>query len=357
MTEPADTLHIALRLARDDFRLDIELHLPGQGVTAVFGPSGSGKSTLLRAIAGLEPAAAGTVRIGTGTWQDADGSQPAHRRAIGMVFQHTALLPHLSAEGNLRYGWKRAGAPDALLQRWIERLALAPLLHRRPDSLSGGERQRVALARALVTAPRLLLLDEPLSALDGERRAEILPYLEAVRREAGIPILYVTHAVDEVARLADHLVLLDAGRVVASGPALAVLNRGDLPLALREDAGVVLEATVESRDAHGLLSLRTPAGTLHAHGPAHPTGTSLRLRVQARDVSLALSRHDDSSLLNLLPATLTDLEPLAGGQVQARLDACGTPLLARISHRSVERLQLRPGMPVWAQIKAVALLV
>jgi len=357
MTEPATSLHIALRLTRDDFRLDVDLHLPGQGVTAVFGPSGSGKSTLLRAIAGLEPAAAGTVRIGTDAWQDADGRLPAHRRAIGMVFQHTALLPHLSVDSNLRYGWKRAGAPDALLQRWIERLALAPLLHRRPDSLSGGERQRVALARALVTAPRLLLLDEPLSALDGERRAEILPYLEAVRREAGIPILYVTHAVEEVARLADHLVLLDAGRVVASGAALSVLNRSDLPLALREDAGVVLEATVESRDAHGLLTLCSPAGTLHAHGPAHPPGTPLRLRVQARDVSLALSRHDDSSLLNLLPATLLDLEPLPGGQVQARLDAGGAPLLARISHRSLERLQLQPGMALWAQIKAVALLV
>ncbi|MGB3393477.1 MAG: TOBE domain-containing protein, partial [Stenotrophomonas sp.] len=226
-----------------------------------------------------------------------------------------------------------------------------------PESLSGGERQRVALARALVTGPRWLLLDEPLSALDGERRAEILPFLEAVRREAGIPILYITHAMEEAARLADHLVLLDAGKVIASGPALALLNRGDLPLALREDAGVVLEARLEACDAHGLLTLHTMAGALHAHGPAQLPGTRLRLRVQARDVSLALQRHDDSSLLNLLPVTLLGLDPLPGGQVQVRLDASGAPLLARISHRSVERLALRPGMALWAQVKAVALLV
>ena len=353
----AGHIRIALRLARDDFRLDVDLRLPGQGVTAVFGPSGSGKSTLLRAVAGLEPDVTGDLRIGDQTWQDASGSVPAHRRATGVVFQHTALLPHLSVAGNLRYGWKRAGAPQALLDDWIERLRLAPLLRRHPDSLSGGERQRVALARALVCAPRWLLLDEPLSALDGERRAEILPYLEAVRREAGIPILYVTHAVEEVARLADHLVLLEAGKVTIAGPALDVLNRADLPLALREDAGVVLEARVQARDEHGLLTLHTIAGLLHAHGPDHAPGTPLRLRVQARDVSLALQRHDDSSLLNLLPAALLGLDPLPGGQVQARLDASGAPLLARISHRSMERLQLRPGMALWAQVKAVALLV
>jgi molybdate transport system ATP-binding protein len=357
MTEAANDLVVRLRVTRRDFRLDVDLILPGQGTTAVFGPSGSGKSTLLRAIAGLEPDAVGTVRVQGQVWQDGAVQLPAHQRRTGVVFQHTALLPHLSVEDNLRYGWRRAGSPADLLETWTTRLGLSPLLQRRPDSLSGGERQRVAIARALVTQPRWLLLDEPLSALDAERRAEILPYLEAVRRDAGIPVLYVTHSVEEVARLADHLVLLESGTVTALGPALDVLNRADLPLALRDDAGVVLSARVRECDAHGLLTLDTQAGPMHAQGRDHAAGTTLRVRVQARDVSLALQHHDDSSVLNVLPATLVDLLDLPGGQVQARLDASGAPLLARVSHRSVERLGLRPGMPVWAQVKAVALLV
>ncbi len=358
MTECHDNVHVNLKFARGEFLLDVNIHLPARGTTVIFGASGCGKSSLLRAIAGLEPAADGDVRVGDEIWQNASTRLPPHRRATGVVFQHSALLPHLSVIDNLRYGWKRANAPRHLLDTWVARLALAPLLLRKPESLSGGERQRVALARALVTAPKLLLLDEPLSALDAPRRAEILPYLEAVRRDAGIPIVYVTHAVEEVARLADHLVLMEAGHVVASGSALDVLNRTELPLALREDAGVVLEAELEACDAHGLLRLGTQAGTLFAHGvAAYPLGTRLRVRIQARDVSLALTQQADSSLLNLLPATLTALIDLPGGQVQARLDANGAPLLARISHRSLERLQLHPGQPLWAQIKAVALLV
>ncbi len=357
MTEPGTTIDIALQLTRGAFRLDVELTLPASGTTVVFGPSGCGKSTLLRAIAGLEPNANGTLRVLGDTWQDAGTVLPAHRRPLGVVFQHAGLLPHLSVEANLRYGWKRAKAPADVLSEWIERLALTPLLARFPDSLSGGERQRVALARALVCAPRLLLLDEPLSALDAPRRAEILPFLEAVRREAGIPILYVTHAIDEAARLADHLVLMELGRVARSGPALELFNRPDLPLALRDDAGVVLEARVTDRDEHGLLSLATAAGSLHAQGANHPPGTALRVRILARDVSLALTRHEDSSLLNLLPVTLNALSELPGGQMQALLDASGATLLARISQRSVQRLDLHPGLPLWAQVKAVALLL
>ncbi|WP_374378489.1 molybdenum ABC transporter ATP-binding protein [Thermomonas sp.] len=357
MAESAHAIEVRLALSRGAFRLDVDLQLPANRTTVVFGPSGCGKSTLLRAIAGLEPGARGRIRVDGAAWLDEAHVLPPHRRAVGVVFQHAALLPHLSVDGNLRYGWQRAGASADLLATWIERLDLAPLLHRRPDALSGGERQRVALARALVTAPRLLLLDEPLSALDADRRAEILPYLEAVRREAGIPVVHVTHAIEEVARLADHLVLLEGGRVLASGPALALLNRHDLPTALREDAGVVLDATVEARDADGLLDLRTAAGLLHAHGSAHARGTALRVRIQARDVSLALHRHDDSSVLNLLPVTLLGLAPLPGGQVLVRLSADGAPLLARVSQRSVDRLQLQVGQSAWAQVKAVAVLL
>lgn len=357
MPEPQPGIEIALRLPRAGFRLEVELTLPSAGTTAVFGPSGSGKSSLLRALAGLEPAAEGRLRVNGATWQDGHQRLPAHRRAVGVVFQHPGLLPHLSVAQNLRYGWRRAGAPARLLDDWIERLALGPLLGRRAATLSGGEGQRVALARALASAPAWLLLDEPLSALDAARRAEILPCLEAVRREAGIPILYITHAIEEVARLADHLVLLEQGRVQAVGPALELLGRSDLPPALREDAGVVLEGRVATRDADGLLALETPAGLLRVQGGAHPVGTRLRLRILARDVSLALSRHEDTSILNLLPARIEALDRLGDGQVQLRLRVGEAALLARVSAHSAARLALRPELAAWAQVKAVAVLL
>ncbi|TAL97941.1 MAG: molybdenum ABC transporter ATP-binding protein [Rhodanobacter sp.] len=357
MTETRQDIELRLQLRRKAFTLDVALSLPAQGVTVVFGPSGSGKSTLLRAIAGLEPAARGRVRIGAAVWQDGDKYLPPHRRAVGVVFQHAALLPHLSVHENLRYGWRRSGAAAGAVPEWIDKLALGTLLARSPATLSGGERQRVALARALVCRPRWLLLDEPLSALDVERRSEILPYLETIRQQADIPMLYVTHAVEEAARLADHLVLLEAGKVFVAGPALEVLNRPDLPWALRDDAAAVLEATVAAHDGHGMLLLDTPAGSLHVHGAAHPTGTIVRLRVQARDVSVAMSAHADTSVLNIIPAVLESLSPLPNGQLQLRLRAGEALLLARVSHQSAVRLQLREGLPLWAQIKAVALLV
>ncbi len=356
MAEPSDAIELRLELQRTQFRLDVDLNLPGQGISVIFGPSGCGKSTLLRAVAGLEPDAVGLVRIAGKTWQDEQVFLPAHRRPVGMVFQQAALLPHLSVQGNLHYGWRRAGAPAQVLDEWIEKLALQPLLPRAPASLSGGEGQRVALARALVCRPHCLLLDEPLSALDAQRRQEILPFLETIRRDAGVPMLYVTHAIDEAVRLADHLVLLDAGRVSACGPALEVLNRPDLPAALREDAGVVLDARVARCDADGLLTLHTAAGPLHVHGPTPAVGARVRIRIRARDVSLALVAHQDTSVLNLLPVTLLSLSPGHAGHVRVRLDAAGAPLLALISQRSVERLQLAPGMTLWAQIKAAALL-
>lgn len=357
MTEISQDIELRLQLQRKAFALDVALSLPAHGVTVVFGPSGSGKSTLLRAIAGLEPAARGRVRIGDAVWQDAGRSLPSHRRAVGVVFQQAALLPHLSVHENLRYGWRRSGATADALPEWIDKLALGPLLARSPATLSGGERQRVALARALVCRPRWLLLDEPLSALDAERRTEILPYLETIRQQANIPMLYVTHAVEEAARLADHLVLLEAGRVRAAGPALDMLNRPDLPLALRDDAAAVIEATVAADDGHGMLTLDTPAGTLHVHGPAHPAGTIVRLRVQARDVSVALSAHADTSVLNIVPVVLESLSPLPSGQLQLRLRAGEALLLARVSHQSAARLRLHEDLPLWAQIKAAALLV
>ena len=356
MAEVDDRIRIAVQLARGAFRLDVDLCLPGRGISVIFGPSGCGKSSLLRAIAGLEPATRGRIVIGDETWLDDDHSLPPHRRAVGMVFQHAALLPHLTVAGNLAYGWKRAGAPTASLQHWIQTLGLTELLPRKPASLSGGERQRVALARALVCQPRCLLLDEPLSAVDIERRAEILPLLETIRREAGIPMLYVTHSIDEAVRLADHLVLMDGGRIRASGAALELLNHPDVPPLLAEDAGVVVEAHALAQDADGLLNLTTQAGPLRLHGIARADDAPHRVRIRARDVSLSLSRHEDSSVLNLLPATVVAITSASHSQVRVRLDANGQMLLALISRRSCEHLQVQPGMAVWAQIKAAALL-
>ncbi len=362
----ADGTHgidLSLKLTRGGeaaFELSVDLTLPSSGTTVIFGPSGGGKTTILRAIAGLEPDVKGHIRINQQTWQAPGVFVPAHQRRVGFVFQHSALLPHLSVEQNLRYGWQRVGGTEAEFVQCVQQLDLAPLLQRAIGQLSGGERQRVALGRALLTRPDILLLDEPLAALDAARRSEILGYLERLKQTTTIPLLYVTHAVDEMSRLADYLVLMKGGRVRQAGPALEVMNHPDAPLALRDDAGVVVQAMVQQRDAHGLLTLQSPMGTLYAHGPAHAPGDRLRVRIHARDVSLALSHHSDTSMLNILPITVVALRDGAGGQALIELSTGDQPeqrLLAKISYASVARLNIEPGLALWAQIKAVALLV
>ena len=362
----ADGTHgidLSLKLTRGGeaaFELSVDLTLPSSGTTVIFGPSGGGKTTILRAIAGLEPDVKGHIRINQQTWQAPGVFLPAHQRRVGFVFQHSALLPHLSVEQNLRYGWQRVGGTEAEFVQCVQQLDLAPLLQRAIGQLSGGERQRVALGRALLTRPDILLLDEPLAALDAVRRSEILGYLERLKQTTTIPLLYVTHAVDEMSRLADYLVLMKGGRVRQAGPALEVMNHPDAPLALRDDAGVVVQASVQQRDAHGLLTLQSPMGTLYAHGPAHAPGDRLRVRIHARDVSLALSHHSDTSMLNILPVTVLALRDGAGGQALIELSTGDQPeqrLLAKISYASVARLNIEPGLALWAQIKAVALLV
>lgn len=342
------------------FELSVDLRLPALGTTVIFGPSGGGKTTILRAIAGLEPDVKGHIRINEHTWQAPGLFVPAHQRRIGFVFQHSALLPHLSVEQNLRYGWQRAGGMAAEYAQCIEQLDLAPLLQRAIGQLSGGERQRVALGRALLTRPDILLLDEPLAALDAVRRSEILGYLERLKQTTTIPLLYVTHAVDEMSRLADYLVLMKGGRVRQAGPALEVMNHPEAPLALRDDAGVVVQAIVTQRDPYGLLTLQSPIGTLYAHGPSHEPGDRLRVRIHARDVSLALSHHSDTSMLNILPVTVLAIRDGAAGQALIELSAGDQPaqrLLAKISYASVARLRIAPGLELWAQVKALALLV
>ena len=356
------SLTARFELGHPGFTLDVDLALPSRGVTALFGPSGSGKTSCLRCVAGLETAARGRLVVAGETWQDSERGLflPPHRRALGYVFQDANLFEHLDVRRNLLFGWRRVVPGDRrlALEQIVELLGIEGLLSRMPARLSGGERQRVGIARALLTSPRLLLMDEPLAALDAERKAEILPYLERLTRELALPILYVSHAPDEVARLADHLVLLERGRVLASGPTTEVLARLDLSIALAEDAGVVLEGRVLGHDPdYGLLSLGLPGEqrVLLAHAPL-PSGQALRIKVLARDVSLSLERQH-SSILNVLPATVAEIAPTRSpAQVLLRLDLGGTALLARITRYSLERLALQPGSRVWAQLKSVAVL-
>lgn len=348
-----------LQVARQGFALDVDLRLPGQGVTALFGPSGSGKTTLLRCLAGLERAPRGRVVVAGAVWQDEGTFLPPHRRGVGYVFQEASLFSHLSVRGNLEFGWKRIPATERPVpfDGVVDLLDLRGLLDRRPHGLSGGERQRVALARALLSSPRLLLLDEPLAALDLARKADLLPYLERLHAELAVPAVYVSHAADEVARLADHLVLLERGRVQASGPLLDLLPRLDLALGLRDEAGVVVLAKVAAHDdAYDLTRLDFSGGSLQVPGVQGALGSTVRCRVLARDVSLALSPARDTSILNLLPAQVVEQVADGPGQVLVRLQVGAVPLLARVSRKSADGLGLAPGRPVVAQVKAVALL-
>jgi molybdate transport system ATP-binding protein len=358
------------QLAHPGFVLDVDLRLPEKGVTALFGHSGSGKTTLLRCVAGLNRARGQSRLVVAGEiWQDeANGVfLPTHRRPLGLVFQEASLFPHLSARGNLEYGMKRSdkrsgdrsdNKADAGFDSIVDLLGIRPLLDRMPERLSGGERQRVAIARALLTRPRLLLMDEPLASLDLKRKQEILPYLENLREELEIPMLYVSHAPDEVARLADHLVLLAAGNVIACGPLMETLARADLPPAFADDAGVVLEATIAAHEADGLTRLEFPGGRLYVSRQEKPLGSRLRCRVHASDVSLALAAHDDSSILNAFPVRVeTVVATDTPGHVLAQLSfPDGTRLLARITERSRVALGIAPGLSVVAQVKSVALL-
>jgi molybdate transport system ATP-binding protein len=354
-------IELRLALAYSGFALDVDLALPGRGISALFGVSGSGKTTLLRAVAGLEQGAAGRVAVDGEVWQDTTQNLfvPTHRRALGMVFQDAALFPHLSVRDNLAFGLRRVGgtADDVAQTPVVELLGIGHLLARRPDKLSGGEQQRVAIARALLAQPRLLLMDEPLAALDEQRKAEFLPWLEKLHDELDIPVLYVSHALHEVARLADHLVLLQGGRALASGPLAEVLPRLDSPLAHGEEAFVVVAATVGDYDAQYALARLDFAGqALWAPSPPRAIGAAVRVRIQARDVSLALAPQHDSSILNTLAATVVGVEAQPPGRALARLDVGGTGLLARLTQKSADLLQVSAGQPIYAQIKSVALI-
>lgn len=353
-----------LRLSYPGFDLDVSLRLPGQGVSVLLGPSGCGKTTILRALAGLERAQ-GRVVVQGQVWQDAQRFVPTHQRSIGYVFQEASLFPHLTVQGNLDYGRRRIPAAEqrVTLDEAVALLGIGHLMERRPERLSGGERQRVAIARALLTSPRLLLMDEPLSALDAERKAEILPYLERLNAQAGVPMVYVTHALDEAARLADHLVLMEVGKVRASGPAADMLSRLDLPLSQLDEAAAVLEATVALHDpAYGQSRLDVGTQPMWVGLTQAPVGQRVRVRVMARDVSVTLSRATDSSVLNILPATIDSVRDDGCDTVTLSLRlaaADGAPaslILARLTRRSHETLRMAVGQQVYAQIKGAALM-
>lgn len=358
------------------FVLDVELDLPGTGVTGIFGPSGSGKTTLLRCIAGLQHAPGAILRVNGETWQDGRQSLPTHQRPIGFVFQQPSLFPHLSVKGNLDFACRRASTQPSqtTIDNIVELMGVGQLLQRSPAQLSGGEQQRIAIARALLIQPRLLLMDEPLSALDNARKQEILPYLETLHRTLDIPVLYVTHSADELARLADHLVVLENGKITASGPATDLMSRADFPAPMGNDIGVLLQTTVCEIDHQWQLARVVFNGGeiwLRDHGDA--IGSDMRLRILARDVSLSRSPTEDTSILNRLPVQVREisddrdsamvlimLEAIGEGRAKSNPGNAGpdrgtSALLARITRRSIQQLDLKPGDQVWAQIKSVAI--
>ncbi|MGH8442119.1 MAG: molybdenum ABC transporter ATP-binding protein [Nevskiaceae bacterium] len=341
-----------LRLARAAFALELKFTAPARGITGILGHSGSGKTTLLRCIAGLESECRGTVAMNGATWQDATRFVPPHRRAIGFVFQDARLFPHLTVRRNLEYGMRRGAGGGVGFDEAVDLLGLAPLLARKPDGLSAGEAQRVAIGRALLRAPSVILMDEPLANIDPGRRREVLPFLERLHGLLTIPILYVSHSIDEVVRLCDHLVLMRDGRVEGAGPLQEVIGQAG---PLGEEFGSVLRGTVHAIDAgYELTEIDTSAGRLLVPGRHGGPGRQVRLRIQARDVSITLARSTDSSILNVLPARVEAIAPRDGGQVDVQLRAGGAMLWSRISRRSCDQLGLVPGRECHAQIKGVA---
>jgi molybdate transport system ATP-binding protein len=352
-------IHARFRLDRPSFSLDVDLTLPQRGVTAFFGPSGSGKTTLLRYVAGLERAPAGFLAIGSEVWQDGKYWLPPHKRPLGYVFQEASLFPHLTVLGNLCYGRKRiTNAQQVSLDHVIELLGIGHLLDRKPGRLSGGERSRVGIARALAVNPRILLMDEPLTALDLKRKQEILPYLERLHDELDIPVLYVSHSPEEVARLADHLVVLEDGRALANGPLSETLARLDLPIRLGEDVGSVLDARVGAvDDAWHLARMDFPGGSFWTPDRGLPLGRTVRVRVLARDVSLARQPPGESSIQNVLcgrvEAIADDDHP---GLALVRVQVGDCALVARLTKRAAVELDVTPGREIWVQVKSVALM-
>ena len=347
-----------IKVQLESFMLDANFSIPDRGITVVFGPSGSGKTTLLRAIAGLEKSDKGFLKIGDSVWQKGEDFLATHKRQIGYVFQDAALFDHLDVKGNLNFVVKRAiGLKEDFIESIHNLLEIKTLLNRKTTQLSGGERQRVAIARALLTNPKILLLDEPLSALDLKRKNEILPYLDSIHNDLEIPILYVTHSQDEMSRLADHLLLIEDGNIVGSGPVNDMLTRFDMPLSHGGDAVSIIEAEVLKRDSEfNLMHLDFLGGQFIVPDNSFPVQTKVRIRVVARDVSLTKSKQVDTSILNIFPAMVQEIVNEGEAQIMVRLQIKDTILLACITRKSSYKLRLEKGSEVFVQVKSVAIL-
>jgi molybdate transport system ATP-binding protein len=344
------------------FALDVDLRLPSSGITVLFGHSGSGKTTLLRCIAGLQHAPQGFLSINGKLWQDSDNKLflPTHKRSLGYVFQEANLFAHLTVLDNLAYGLKRIGQNTNTDQfrQIAELLGIAHLMERMPEYLSGGERQRVAIARALVLNPDVLLMDEPLASLDFKRKQEILPFLTRLHNELNIPVLYVTHSQQEVAQLADYLVVLDSGKVQAAGLLSDTFSRLDLPLAQDKQASSVWQVKIIAHEAdYHLTHVGFDGGELSLPAINAPLGTLLRIQIYASDVSIILEVPKATSILNILPATITDIiDDAENGQTVLRLQVGSQPLLAHITRKSAHKLALQTGISVYVQIKGTSIL-
>ena len=353
------SIEFRLSIAQDNFRLDVDLELPGGGVTSLFGPSGCGKTSLLRAVAGLDRHPGGRLVVNGQTWQEGDRFVPTHERPIGYVFQEPSLFDHLDVQRNITFGFRRIASANrrVAVEQAIELLDLQSLLARRPAELSGGERQRVAIARALAVSPDLLLMDEPLAAVDVSRKQEILPYIESLHRELDIPVLHVSHLPEEVARFADHVVLIGTEGVIASGAVQDVFTRLDLPPAHESDAASLVDARVVADDeAFHLTRLGFSGGEFLVSRTGLAEGQEVRLCVAARDVSLTLERQQGTSILNILEARVEEITQEDEARMLVRLAVGPTPLIASITRKSAHDLQLEPGKTVFAQVKTVALL-
>jgi len=364
---PSFNVQFELSLSNNAFSIDLDL--PNQGVIGVFGESGSGKTTLLRVISGLQPINNGHICFNNTIWQKGTFHLPVHKRPIGYVFQEASLFSHLSIKENLQFAEKRAWTEkqNALKSTSLNKndiyyiLNIEPLLNKQPHHLSGGERQRVAIARALMINPSILLMDEPLSALDYSRKQEVLSYLDTLKSELRIPIIYVSHSTTELARLADYLVVLEEGKVITHGDINQVLTQTDLPSYLQKDVGVILSTRVIEKDKIWSLQKvsfynNAPSAELWINDSATKIGDSLRVQIFAKDVSIALSKSSDSSINNILPCSILSIQKDTQGMMLIELNIGNDILFAKITQRSANHLQLQIGMNVWAQIKSVALI-